>query len=84
VFSSWVKKEGNPRIRALLLVSIARVLYENWQPYDGWNDVHLPGAHPASAMVRPGASRIYLAQEGSSPAEPPRWSHVIHRLPQVG
>jgi hypothetical protein len=84
VFSSWVKKEGNPQIRVPLLVSIARVLYENGQPYDGWNDVHLPGAHPASAMVRPGASRIYLAQAGCSPAEHPRWPRVIHRIPKVG
>jgi hypothetical protein len=30
--SSRVKKQENPRIRFLLLLSIARLLYKSWQP----------------------------------------------------
>jgi hypothetical protein len=36
------EKEVKPRIRvSLFLAPVARLLYDNWQPCEGWNDVHL-------------------------------------------
>jgi hypothetical protein len=52
-FSSRVKKEENPRIRVPLLASVTRVLYDNWQPCDGWNNVHLLGGWRLSSTWVP-------------------------------
>jgi hypothetical protein len=53
VSSSWVKKEENPWERVPILVNVPRLLYDNWQPCDGWNNVHLLGGWRLSSTWVP-------------------------------
>jgi hypothetical protein len=75
--SSWVKKDENSRDEGPLISRVARVLLQNWQLCDGWNDVHLPGGWrlstarvPVLTIQHSGPERLEEIERGSAILSP--------------